>query len=220
MLTIALTGGIASGKTMVSDQFAHLGIPIIDADEISRALLSGSLSSSPSAALVQIESQFGTSFFDTKGQLIRSKLKHHIFSSKNAASHKNRLENIIHPLVFQQIKHQIDDYSLAGEPTSSYIIISIPLLVESANKYDFDRVLVVDIDKKTQIDRCAKRDNLSAQAIEDIINAQASRQQRLAIANDVIDNNQSISQLYDAVNQLHQRYLKLAQQNKVAGNAG
>lgn len=216
MFTIGLTGGICSGKTTVTDLFFQLGIHIIDADEISRELLSGSLFNSPSPALLQIKKLFGKDFFDDKGKLIRPKLKHRIFSSTKAKIYKKTLEDIIHPLVDQKIDQKIKFFDQQLNSTShippSYLIVSIPLLLESSNNYHFDHIIVVDIDKPTQIQRCSQRDNLSTQQIDDIINAQASREQRLLIADDIIDNNLALDQLTVSVNNLHNKFLTLSKQ--------
>ena len=213
MLVIGLTGGICCGKTTVSDKFSQLGVPIIDADNISRELLSGSLSSNPSPALLKISEKFGNNLFDNKGLLIRSKLKDKIFSSANASNFKKELESIMHPLVYQQIYQLIDHYKelvKQQQSPSPYIIVSIPLLIETANLEIFDRILVIDIDKKTQIKRCSKRDNIAVDYIRQIINSQISREKRLTYADDILDNNQSINSLHNEINKLHNYYLQLS----------
>jgi dephospho-CoA kinase len=212
MLVIGLTGGICSGKTTVSQEFSHLGIKVIDADEISRKLLSGSLYSNPSPALLQISKLFGKHLFDNNGQLIRSELKELIFTHTDAEIHKQTLENIIHPLVYLQINQAIQSYKeQASAP--AYLIVSIPLLVETAELNSFDRILVVDIDDKTQIKRCFQRDKLSIDSIKKIIAAQIPRNKRLLYADDVLDNNQSINDLHNDIVKLHNVYLQLPQTN-------
>jgi dephospho-CoA kinase len=99
----------------------------------------------------------------------------------------------------------------SSSPTA-YVIISIPLLVETSNHYEFDRIMVVDIDEQSQFKRCIKRDNLTSQQIQNIINTQATREQRLAIADDIINNDQPLSSLKSTINQFHQRYLLLSRQ--------
>lgn len=219
MLVIGLTGGICCGKTTVSKLFSQLGITIIDADEISRKLLSGSLFSNPSPALLKISDLFGNdlfgSLFDKNGFLIRVKLKEIIFSSTDASYYKKQLEDIMHPLVYDEINQSIQSYKqLAAQKklSSAYLIISIPLLIETADLKIFDRILVININDKIQIERCSKRDNTSIDSIKQIIDTQIPRDKRLSYANDIIDNNQSINCLNNDINKLHNFYLQLAKQ--------
>jgi dephospho-CoA kinase len=214
MLVIGLTGGICCGKTTVSEQFSQFGIPIIDADEISRTLLSGSLYSHPSPALLKVSEYFGKNLFDNKGHLIRSKLKDLIFSSSNANNRKKELEALMHPLVYEEINRLIQYYkNLLSQQKAAlaYLIVSIPLLIETADLKLFDRILVIDIDEQSQIKRCSKRDSISIEQIKKIINTQMPRDKRLTYADDILDNSQSINSLNNHINKLHQFYLQLSQ---------
>lgn len=212
MLTIALTGGIGSGKTAVTDLFQEIAsqskvpecLKIIDADTIARELLSGSLKNSPSDALEAVYALFGAELFNSDGQLERAQLRSLIFSSK---SKKHQLEALLHPLVYKEIDSKIK--VLAQQATNTIVIIAIPLLFETKTEYKFDRILVVDLPVELQIARSTQRDNCSASLIKQIINSQVDRQIRLNHADDIIDNSGTLRELQSKVAALFQHYCSL-----------
>jgi len=197
---VGLSGGIASGKTAVSDYLHSLGVPIIDADSISRKLLQGSLLSAPNNALLEVRKEFGAELFDNKGLLIRARLRDVIFHNEQK---KQRLEAIIHPQVYHQIKIQL------AQIDDPYVIVSIPLLAESSELNFFDRIAIVDVSEEVQISRCHERDKTPLNTIKNIIVSQASRQERLKIADDIIDNSTDLTALYKQLDILHLKYLSL-----------
>lgn len=212
MLTVALTGGIGSGKTAVTDLFQDIAsqsetpecLTIIDADTIARELLSGSLNESPSPALKAVYQLFGSKLFNSAGQLERSQLRSLIFSSK---IRKQQLEDLLHPLVYKDIFSKIT--RLTEQAANSIIIISIPLLFESKTEYKFDRILVVDVPVELQITRSTQRDHCSASLIKKIINSQIERQKRLSHADDIIDNSGTLIELKSRVATLFHYYCSL-----------
>ena len=194
--TIGLTGGIGSGKTTVSKLFNELGAAIIDADEISRALVSNE-----SPLLEKILGYFGQQVANADGGLDRKALRELVFHDPAA---RTWLESLLHPAIREEILRQL---SASNAP---YVIVVVPLLVESGS-YDFlDRVLVVDAPESEQLARLRRRDGSSTELAERMLAAQAGRQQRLEKANDVIDNSGSLDALDAQVRELHARYLQLA----------
>ncbi|MCU7798591.1 MAG: dephospho-CoA kinase [gamma proteobacterium symbiont of Lucinoma myriamae] len=216
MLTIALTGGIGSGKTAVTNLFqknasqskAPECLKIIDADTIARELLSGSLKDSSSAALEAVYALFGAELFNSDGRLERAQLRSLIFSSK---SKKQQLEDLLHPLVYKEIDSKIK--VLAQQATNTIVIIAIPLLFETNTESKFDRILVVDTPVELQIARSTQRDNCSSNLIKQIINSQVGRQIRLSYADDIIDNSGTLRELQLKVAALFQYYCSLVHKN-------
>ncbi len=209
MLKIALTGGIGSGKTTVSGLFSQLGVPIIDADIISRKLLSGSLNHQPEKALLEVRKLFGAHYFAADGSLKRVELRQAVFSSRQK---KQQLEAILHPLVYEKIFQQIDHIKAQSPP---YILIAIPLLLETRQQLletvhppPFDKVLVIDSSVEQQLTRALRRDNSSAEVIQAIIDSQVDRQTRLDAADYVIDNAGTPEDLKKQVQQIHQLLLQ------------
>lgn len=196
MLKIGLTGGIGSGKSTVCRLFQDLGVGIVDADVIARRLVNPG-----QPALVTLAECFGATILNGDGTLNRAKLRDWIFAD---AEKKQRLENILHPLIYAQIAADIEQ--LQGH----YCIVAIPLLFETGKAKLVDRVLVVDCDIEDQIERVAKRDHLNRDQIEAIIASQIPRPQRLALADDVIENAAPPSQLAEQVKRLHNSYNLLA----------
>ncbi|WWO99385.1 MAG: dephospho-CoA kinase [Candidatus Dasytiphilus stammeri] len=193
---VALTGGISSGKTTVSKEFAKLGIDIIDTDVISRQLVEpGKL------ALVAISKKFGKSILNRDGTLNRAKLRQIIIHS---SKDKNWLNNLLHPLINHETNLQLINSK------SAWCLWVVPLLVENKISTLAERVLVVDADREKQLIRTMLRDHVSCQQAEQIISMQANRKERLAIADDVIDNNGSKEMLISHIKRLHQFYLSLA----------
>lgn len=191
--TVGLTGGAGSGKTTVSNLFRELGVDIVDADEISRALVGEG-----SPLLARILAHFGTDLADAAGGLNRAALRERIFHDPAA---KSWLEALLHPAIREEIQRRIEN------GTAAYVIVVVPLLVETG-AYDFvDRVLVVDIPEAQQIARLCRRDGISPELANKMLAAQATRRERLDRADDVIDNSVTLSDLADRVRELHHTYL-------------
>lgn len=197
MFCVGLTGGIASGKTTVSDSFLNLGIAIVDTDVIAREIVAPG-----TPCLEKIRAHFGEGIVDKHQALDRKQLREIIFSQPEE---KAWLENLMHPVIREETRRQIQ--SAAGP----YVILSSPLLIESPDIDLVDRVLVVDVPTKVQIQRTQARDNVSEAQIKKTIEAQLSREQRLARADDIIDNSGSQAETQQAVERLHQTYLTLSQ---------
>jgi dephospho-CoA kinase len=191
-LKIGLTGAIASGKTTVSQLFAKLGVPIIDADVIAHQLVEPG-----QQALNEIRKVFGPEMIDHDNKLNRAKLRQQIFADTKK---RQQLEAILHPRIKKIMQTK------AAQTEGPYCILSIPLLVETQQIDLVDRILVVDCSPELQRQRLLKRDKLSSEEIERIINAQASREARLAIADDVIYNNSNLENLQKQVLSLHKIY--------------
>ncbi|HEY3487177.1 MAG TPA: cell division protein ZapD [Gammaproteobacteria bacterium] len=198
MHVIGLTGGIGSGKTTVADLFAQYGVPIIDADRSARELVEPG-----QPALNQITQSFGPEILNGNGTLDRKKLRELIF---NDPKQRKQLEDILHPLIRNNMLEQLDAVD------SPYAILVIPLLVDTGNWDMIDRILVVDTEEDLQIDRVMQRDAISQEQTETIIDNQVSRQERLAAADDVIENTGSIDDLKTQVKRFHEFYLSLEQQ--------
>ncbi len=195
-LHIGITGGIASGKSTVADLFAKLGVTVIDTDVIAREVVQpGQL------ALDEIRAAFGDSVFSADGTLDRGAMRQHVFSDDSA---RRRLETILHPRIQVETIRQMN--AVGGD----YLLIVVPLLIESTLKDHVDRILVVDCDEATQIDRLLARDAESEEQARRILASQASREQRLTIADDIIHNDGSIAALSSQVSALHDTYIALA----------
>jgi dephospho-CoA kinase len=196
-LTVGLTGGIASGKTSAARRFAALGVPVIDADEAARSVVEpGSLGL---AALVE---RFGTGILGAEGALDRRALRRLAFADPEA---RRDLEAVLHP----RIRAEMD--RLASLATGPYLVMAIPLLVEGGDaRRRVDRVLVIDVDERRQLERLMARDGGSEAEARAIVSAQATREQRLGQADDVIDNRGSLADLERAVDERHAVYLELA----------
>lgn len=199
VLTIALTGGIGSGKTSIASIFKSLGVPIIDSDTISKEII---LPGKP--CFKDIVNEFGEEILTNKGTIDRYKLRDIIFNNDKA---RIKLENIIHPVVFKNIDTEI---SLINYP---YCLVIIPLLIETKSTERFDRILVIDALESLQFERIVKRDDISPILIKKIIKTQAKRKERLRYANDIIVNNDKIINLNKSINTLHKKYLGLSNNN-------
>lgn len=200
MFSVALTGGIASGKSTVANLFAELGIAVIDADMVAREVVAPG-----SEGLALVVESFGAEVLAADGSLDRKAMRQRVFADATA---RQKLEAIIHPRVRQTLKTR------AESAQSPYVLLVIPLFVESGDYAWVNRVLVVDVPRETQLERLMGRDGSSREQAEAMLAAQASREQRLSIADDVIENSASPEALHSAVRQLHENYLDLAQ----AGN--
>lgn len=196
MFVVGLTGGIGCGKSAVTDRFAALGVPIIDADVVARTVVEPG-----QPALREIVQQFGADALCPDGTLNRTWLREHIFSNPDA---KSTLEGILHPRIRADMRRGLDELD------SPYAIFSIPLLFETGQDKSVDRILVVDCTPELQISRVTRRDQASEAQTESIIASQIDRESRLAKADDIIDNSGTLDDLRPMVERLHQKYLKLA----------
>lgn len=194
---VALTGGIGSGKSTVAAAFNRLGITIVDADVIARQLVAPG-----TTALTAIAAHFGQAMLLADGSLNRSALRQLIFSD---AEEKNWLNRLLHPLIQKETQYQLIKAS------SPYVLWVVPLLIENNLHSAADRILVVDIDSETQLSRTIERDGVSRQQALKILAAQATREERLAIADDIIDNSGTAQNIEPRVSALHRHYLELIQ---------
>lgn len=195
MLRIGLTGGIGSGKSAVAERFAARGVPVIDTDVVAREVVAPG-----EPALAEIVAAFGTGVLDAAGRLDRRRLRERVFADESA---RRRLEGILHPRIRTAVQQRLEALD------APYCIIVVPLLIETGFG-PVDRVLVVDVDETRQIERTSRRDEVSPESVRRIMDTQASRQARLARADDVISNNGGLDDLERQVEALHRRYLALA----------
>ncbi len=193
---VALTGGIASGKSTVARLFAGLGVPVIDTDLIARQVVELG-----QPALAEVVAAFGADVLDDAGRLDRRRLRERIFLDPQA---RRRLEAILHPAIRREMERQSRE---AGGP---YQLLVIPLLAEGGRRDHVDRVLLVDVPEELQVERLMQRDGTSAEQARAALRAQATRAARRAIADDVVENTGSAEDLRNEVGQLHARYLALA----------
>jgi len=195
---IGLTGGIGCGKTTVSERFAALGATVIDTDEIAREL-----TRPDGAAISAIGDAFGKGLLTGNGALDRDKMRQLVFADPEA---KRTLERILHPLIRREAARQI-----AAARESPYVILVVPLLIETgAYRELIRRTLVVDCEESLQIARTRRRSSLSEDEVRAIMATQATREQRLAAADDIVTNDGDIGQLEARVSALHRTYLALA----------
>jgi dephospho-CoA kinase len=196
-LRIGLTGGIASGKSTVEQRLTELGVPVINADDSARAVVARG-----QPGLAAVFGRFGSGVLKHEGDLDRPALRRLIFQSPEK---RRDLEAILHPLIRDHMEEQ------ARAATGPYLVLSIPLLVEGGNARNrVDRILVVDADESDQIQRLMMRDSASEVEARAVLAAQATRTDRLKSADDVITNLGSVTELRQAVDELHRRYLDLA----------
>jgi dephospho-CoA kinase len=196
MLVIAVTGGIGSGKSSVAELFKEKGIPVIDTDVIARQLVQPG-----SPLLSQIIREFGHEYLDSDGQLKRKELSKLIFTT---AAAREKLETLLHPAIHARVIEQLQAI------TSPYCLLLIPLLARSKQSYPYDRVLVIDVPQQIQIARTVQREKLAPDFVRQIIATQPTRNELLAMADDVLDNSSDMAALSDAIAKLHQHYLFLA----------
>jgi len=196
-LRIGLTGGIASGKSTVTQRFNELGVPVIDADVASRAVVAPG-----SVGLQQVVLRFGPQVLAATGELNRAALRDQVFRDPQL---RKDLEGILHPLIRSYMERQ------AEEAVFPYLIMAIPLLIEGGSpRQRADRILVVDVDEPTQMRRLLARDGGSAEQARAILASQVSREVRLAAADDVLRNDGTVADLQQSVDHLHERYMDLA----------
>ena len=194
---IGLTGGIGSGKTAVSDLLAQLGAGVIDTD-----LIAHHITAPGGSAIPPIQTYFGPDFIDSNGALDRSKMRSLVFQNLEA---KKALEAITHPIIKQETIKLAKQLAEDGFP---YLVFVVPLLLESGNwKEQIDHLVVVDCPEELQIERVMQRSNLSSTEVMGILKAQATRLERLAVANTVIENQGKLTELKEAVERLHQKIL-------------
>lgn len=198
MFVVGLTGGIGSGKSTVADLFAAHGVPVVDTD-----LIAHHITAPRGVAMPQIAAEFGEAFVAPDGSLDRARMRALVFSDEGA---RKRLEGITHPLIRAETERQ------QREAQGPYVIVVVPLLVESGSwKTRVSRVLVVDCSVEAQISRVMGRNNFSREQVLAIIARQATREARLAAADDVIDNdNAPLDTLKTQVDAQHRVYLSLA----------
>ncbi|MBV4365734.1 dephospho-CoA kinase [Erwinia sp. BNK-24-b] len=195
--TVALTGGIGSGKTTIANAFAARGVDIVDADVIARQVVQPG-----QPALEAIREKFGTAVIQPDGTLDRAALRQRIFS---AEADKAWLNALLHPLIQLETRRQL------ALSRSVWCLWVVPLLVENNLCHLADRVLVVDVDRETQLARTMARDAVSREQAEQILAAQATREARLAVADDIIDNGGSQDDVAARVALLDRRYRQLAE---------
>lgn len=193
---VGLTGGIGSGKSAVTREFERLGIEIVDADIVSREVVAPG-----SEGLAEVVAEFGHDILDESGNIDRRKLREIVFQDERK---RLRLEAILHP----RIRDRIDEMLAAVR--SEYAILCVPLMVEKRGYENVDRLLVVDCPEELQIARVMARDELTQPQVEAIMQTQATRESRLAVADDVVENSDTLEALRPQVDRLHQRYVQAA----------
>jgi dephospho-CoA kinase len=196
MFAVALTGGIGSGKSTVSALFAGLGVTVVDADEVSHELTAAG-----GAALPEIAAAFGRHMVQGDGSLDRAALRQLVFSDPAS---RRRLEGILHPRIRAEMLARV------ARSRGPYVVLAIPLLFETGQTDIANRVLVVDSPEEQQIARVQARSGLSATEIQRIMASQVNRTERLASADDIIDNSGNEADLQPQVQRLHQLYLQLS----------
>jgi len=192
---IALTGGVASGKSTVARLFQALGAKLIDTDQIAREVVAPG-----TPALAQLAHRFGPGILQADGTLDRSRLRDIVFADPAARAD---LEAITHPAIRERVT------ALCASVGGPYQIVAVPLLVETNTQRNYDRVLVVDCDPALQVARLMQREGMRREEAQRILAAQAPRAARLAVADDVLPNDTDIAALAPQVESLHQRYLQL-----------
>lgn len=195
-IRIGLTGGIASGKSTVADLFAEHGATVVDTDIIARQVVEPG-----STALAEIGAEFGDHVIDREGRLDRAAMRKIVFADDAA---RKRLEAILHPRIQKETRRQVQ------AADGDYVMVVVPLLIESPLRDDVDRILVVDCSEETQLRRLLARDAESEEQARRILAAQASRAQRLAVADDIIRNDDDMEFTKSQVDALHSFYRNLS----------
>ena len=197
MLIIGLTGGIGSGKSTVASYFAHLGIPVIDADQLAWELVEPG-----SPALKEIVNTFGTNILLSDGSLDRLQLRQQVFAEP---TRRRQLEAILHPRIYAEMRQRSQSLR------TSYCIWVIPLLLETGKTALVDRVLIIDAPELLQRKRVLARKDMDEVTLEAILHSQVSRNERLLAADDIIVNNSDLAHLEQEVRRLHRHYMDLAE---------
>jgi dephospho-CoA kinase len=193
---VGLTGGIGSGKSAVADLFAEQGIAVVDTDAIAH-----SLTTPGGTAMAALRAEFGDRVVGANGALDRPAMRGIVFADPSA---RKRLEAILHPMIRSESERQV----AAGAASSPYVILMVPLLIESGDyRKRVQRIAVVDCAEATQIARVMNRNNLPREEVLRILAAQATRAERLAAADDVIDNDGALGDLPPRIEDLHRQYL-------------
>jgi dephospho-CoA kinase len=197
VLRVGLTGGIGSGKSRVAELFAELGVPVIDTDQLSRQVLAAD-----SPLLVEVLDVFGTDLRRDDGSLDRARLRQRVFADPVARA---RLESMTHPAILEAMNSRIAKLP----PGTAYVVLVIPLLIEAGWCDQVDRIVVVDCPASVRIERIIARDRIDADTARLMVESQATRQDRLQVADDVIDNGSSSTpdKLAERVRMLHDHYV-------------
>lgn len=190
---VALSGGVASGKSTVANLFAKLGVPIVDADIIARHVVGKGM-----PGLAEITKHFSQEILLPNGELDRTQLREIIFKNDHE---RLWLNNLLHPIIQQEIQHQI------AQQRAPYLILVVPLLIENNLQLIADSILIIDIPFELQLERLISRDNIDESLAKKMISTQLSSEKRLSYANDVINNNGDLSLLTSQVDKLHHQYL-------------
>ena len=199
-LIVGITGGIGSGKSAVTERFQQLGITVVDADVAARVIVEAG-----KPALTAIAEHFGQDILQGDGTLDRAALRQRIFADDDE---RRWLEQLTHPLIGQEIMDQI------AAATSPYTILSSPLLLETAQQQRADTIVVVDVPEETQLARTIARDNNDADQVKRIMAAQMPRQDRLELADIIIDNSKPLEELDSVVADLHREFLEQAERHR------
>lgn len=204
-LRIGLTGGIASGKSTVQRRLIELGVPVLDADQIARDVVRPG-----QPALQKIVQAFGAEILLPDGTLDRRRMRERVFADTEA---RRALEAITHPAIRSSARAWLDTQNAA------YCVLSVAILIESGMRTLVDRVLVVDAPESTQRARLCLRDGIDPALADRMLAAQASRESRLAAADDVITNDGDLKTLLAKVDSLHRQYLEQSAQSDSSGSA-
>ncbi|MEQ1439898.1 dephospho-CoA kinase [Fontimonas sp. SYSU GA230001] len=200
MLTIGLTGGVASGKSTVQGRFAALGVPVLDADLVAREVVAPG-----QPALARIAAEFGAGMILPDGTLDRRRMREHVFAHP---AERRRLEAITHPAIRARMQ------AWKAAQTAPYCVLSVAILIEAGMQSLVDRILVIDVPEDVQRDRLCSRDGITTELAAQMLAAQLPRQRRLAAANDVIVNAGDLHTLEACVELLHRHYLDLARRGQ------
>lgn len=198
MLVIGITGGIGSGKSAATNYLADKGVTVVDADLVSRQVVEPG-----QPALDEIRQHFGDQVIQADGTLDRRALRDIVFSDP---SRREQLEAITHPAIAREMLRQLH------ESRSPYTILVSPLLLETSQREMVERVLLVDVPEALQLERTARRDEVSEDQVRRIMAAQMSREERRRLADDIVINDDSLESLYRQLDELHQKYLEMARE--------
>jgi dephospho-CoA kinase len=198
MYVVALTGGIGSGKSEASKQFANLGIPVVDTDVIAHELTTAG-----SPVLKEISRIFGASFFNADGTLDRAKLRAHIF---NNANERVKLEQLLHPAIYQRALDTLQENEQQLHPP--YQLLVVPLLFENQRYQSIsNKTLVIDCNEALQVSRAMTRSQLTADEVKKLMLAQTSRENRCNLADEIIDNSGTVGELSEKINDFHKKLI-------------